>query len=521
MISPASTEKQTVRVAIYTRVSTPDQANGDFTSIDSQEEYCRSFGHSQRGKGWEEKALHYSDPGISGTTMNRPGFTQLLNDAGLHLFDVLVVYRFDRLSRNNKDFHVICDRLESLGISIVSVSEQINTTEPAGRAMRSLMATFSQLEVDTTSQRTLDKIATAKRQGRWCGGIPVLGYDAVDKKLVVNEDEAPMVREIFNLYLKHRSVQKVCAEINRRGWTTKSWTTKTGHVRVGKPFSKSTLAHLLANVTLIGHVSHRGQVYPGEHPGLIRKSTFDRVQAILKKGQQASGEKVSNKYNFLLKGLLRCKACGTAYVPTTTRKGSKVYRYYACSGAQKNGFKTCPRPTLSAHKMEQLVAQQIRVIGQDPALQAEVLRQTKRATRAETGRLKAEQKQLAAKRDKVAKETNGLLQALAGGQAPGTSISSRLAELEAQTAVLDRRLREIETELQTIADSTVDPADLAQTLSLFEPIWDVLFPAEQARIIHLLVREIEFDGASGKFGIRFHPTGIRALAGEMELELAR
>ena len=519
MIAPATTEKQTVRCAIYTRKSVTEGLEQEFNSLDAQREAGEAYITSQKGSGWICLPYRYDDGGFSGGNLTRPALEKLLADIKAGLVDCVVVYKVDRLSRSLLDFSRLVEVFDKYGVSFVSVTQPINTADSTGRLMLNILLSFAQYERELIADRTSDKMSAARRRGKWTGGMPVLGYEAVDKKLVVNEDEAPLVREIFALYLKHRSISRVCAILQERGWTTKSWITKKGRVREGKPFTKSTLARHLTNATYIGCVNHRGQIYQGEHRGIIRKQTFDKVQAILKKGQQASGEKVSNKYNFLLKGLLRCKACGTAYVPTTTRKGSKVYRYYACSGAQKNGFKTCPRPTLSAHKMEQMVAQRIRVIGQDPTLQAEVLRQTKRATRAETGRLRAEQKQLAAKRKKVEKETAGLLQALAGGQANGTAISSRLAELEAQTAVLDRRLREIESELQAVQESTVDDANLTQTLSLFEPIWDVLFPAEQARIIHLLVRQIEFDGASGKFAIRFHPTGINALAGEMTQEL--
>ena len=520
MIAPATTEKQTVRCAVYTRKSVTEGLDQDFNTLDAQREAGEAYITSQKGSGWVCLPEHYDDGGFTGGNLQRPALEKLLADIKAGLIECVVVYKVDRLSRSLLDFSRLVEVFDKYGVSFVSVTQPINTADSTGRLMLNILLSFAQYERELIADRTSDKMSAARRRGKWTGGIPVLGYDAVDKKLVVNEDEAPLVREIFALYLKHRSISRVCAILQERGWTTKSWTTKKGRVREGKPFTKSTLARHLSNATYVGHVHHRGQIYQGKHRGIIRKQTFDKVQKILAKNQQATGEKISNKYNFLLKGLLRCKACGNAYVPTTTRKGSKVYRYYVCSGAQKNGFKTCPRPTLSAHKMEQLVAQQIRVIGQDPALQAEVLRQVKKATRAETGRLRAEQKQLAAKRDKVAKETTGLLQALASGQANGTAISSRLAELEAQTAVLDRRLREMEAELQAVQDSTVDAADLAQTLSLFEPIWDILFPAEQARIIHLLVRQIEYDGKSGKLAISFHPTGIKALASEIEQKIA-
>jgi len=310
-------------------------------------------------------------------------------------------------------------------------------------------------------------------------------------------------------------LQKLAADINRRGWSTKSWTTKKGDYREGKQFSKSNLNRLLTNVTFIGCVSHKGQVFPGEHKGIIRKSTFDQVQSLLAKNLQTSRQKTVNKYGFLLKGLIRCGACGTAYVPTTTKKGSKIYRYYTCSGAQKNGYKTCPHPSIPAAKFEHLIVQQISTIGQDPKLQAETLKQVSRIAREQTSTLSAEEKRLRVELEKATSETSGLLTALAGGELTGTSVSNRLGVLEEKTDTLQRRLAELERERVAGDVSAIDPGELASALGMFNPIWDVLFPVEQARIIELLIERIEYNGESGNLSITFHPVGIKALAGEI------
>jgi site-specific DNA recombinase len=206
-------------------------------------------------------------------------------------------------------------------------------------------------------------------------------------------------------------------------------------------------------------------------------------------------------------------------VPTVTKKGSRVYRYYVCSGAQKNGFESCPHPSMSAHKLEHLIVEQIRVIGQDKKLQAETMKQVRRATRERRASLGAEEKTLRSSREKVQAETNGLLKALADGTTNGPAISGRLSDLEEQAAKLNQRLAEIERERQAADESTLDPNDLASALSLFDPVWNVLFPSEQARIIELLIRQIEYNGKTDKLAITFHQTGIKALAGEVNQEV--
>ncbi|MBU8913314.1 MAG: recombinase family protein [Spirochaetales bacterium] len=517
MIAPARTEPKTVRCGVYTRKSVVEGLDQDFNTLDAQREAGEAYIASQKGNGWVCLPDRYDDGGFTGSNIDRPALANLMADIEAGLVDCVVVYKVDRLSRSLLDFSRLVEVFDRYGVSFVSVTQPINTADSTGRLMLNILLSFAQFERETIADRTRDKVCAARRRGKWTGGIPVLGYDVHPDggKLVVNEDEAPMVREVFQLYLKHRSLQKVVAELNRRGWTTKSWTTKKGQVRESKHFTKSNLSRLLANPVYIGCVKLKGQVYDGEHSGIIRKATFDKVQTILNDNHVSRGNKARNKYNHLLKGLIRCGACGTAYIPNTTRKGPRVYRYYTCSGAQKNGWKSCPLPNIPANDLEHLIVQQIRVIGSDPKLQAATIKQVRKTAREQKTALDSESKRLRSSREKIGKETAGLLQALAGGEATGASISGRLAQLEEQATKLDTRLAEIERERRVAEQSTLDLNDLTSALSLFDPIWDVLFPAEQTRIIELLIRQIEYNGKSGKLAITFHPTGIKSLANEM------
>jgi len=296
----------------------------------------------------------YDDGGFTGSNIDRPALAKLMTDIESGYIDCVVVYKVDRLSRSLLDFSRLVEVFDKHKVSFVSVTQPINTADSTGRLMLNILLSFAQFERETIADRTRDKMSAARRRGKWTGGVPVLGYDIHPDggKIIVNEDEAPLVREIFSLYLKHKSISRVVEILNDRGWTTKSWTTKKGVHREGGQFSKSSLARHLTNVAYIGCVSLREQTYPGEHQGIIRKSIFDEVNATLSQNCKNGGGRVKNKYGHLLKGILRCGACGTAYVPTSTKKGSRVYRYYTCSSAQKKGWRTCPHPSISAAKME-------------------------------------------------------------------------------------------------------------------------------------------------------------------------
>jgi site-specific DNA recombinase len=511
-------QKQTVQCAVYCRVSTPGQSNGDYTSLDAQLEACRSFITSQKHEGWLCLPDHYSDAGFSGGTMERPELARLIRDIEDGRINCVVTYKVDRLSRSLLDFARLVEIFDKYGVTLSAVTQPINTGDSSGRLMLNVLLSFAQYERELISDRTSDKMSAARRRGRWTGGRPVLGYDLHPDggKLVVNEDEAAQVREIFALYLEKRSLLDVAEELNRRGWTTKNWTATTGRAVGGQSYTKTRVHSILGNPVYVGKVSHRGEIYEGEHRGIVRRQTWDKVQSLLGENRQHGGSRAKNRYGHLLRGLVRCTACDAAYSPSVSRKGNKVYRYYVCSAAAINGWKSCPQPSLNAEKLEQAVVDQIRRIGEDPLLIKETVRQVREAKRSKKPVLVAEQKRLRREQQKVRAEIKKWLDAFAKGEVGGAEISNHVGLLEAKVRKLEERLTEIDTELQALADATVNQADVAKALSLFDPVWDVLFPAEQERIICLLIDRIDYDGNAGKMAIQFAPTGIRGLAGEID-----
>jgi hypothetical protein len=141
------------------------------------------------------------------------------------------------------------------------------------------------------ADRTRDKMAAARRKGKWVGGRPVLGYDvaADGGKLVVNAEEARQVQSIFALYLQHRSLDAVLTEMQARLWTTKRWRTRDGDEHLGRSFTKPTLVRLLRNVVYLGRVSHEGAVYAGEQEAIVEPAIWERVQEVLAKEQKGCG----------------------------------------------------------------------------------------------------------------------------------------------------------------------------------------------------------------------------------------
>ena len=186
-----------VRCAVYTRKSTEEGLEQEFNSLDAQREAGESFIASQRGEGWTCLPDRYDDGGFTGGNMERPGLRRLMSDAEAGRIDCIVVYKVDRLSRSLLDFARIMEVLDRHGVSFVSVTQQFNTTSSMGRLTLHILLSFAQFEREIISERTRDKIAAARRRGKWSGGRPILGFDVDPRggRLVVNADEASRVRE--------------------------------------------------------------------------------------------------------------------------------------------------------------------------------------------------------------------------------------------------------------------------------------------------------------------------------------
>ena len=250
--------------------------------------------------------------------MERPALQRLLADIAAGRIDCVVVYKVDRLSRSLLDFAKMMETFDKHQVAFVSVTQQFNTATSMGRLILNVLLSFAQFEREIISERTRDKIAAARRKGKWSGGLPILGYDvdAQTTKLIVNEPEAIMVRAIFELYLRYGVLHGVVEELERRGWRNKRWVTRKGQVRGGKPFTKSTLHKLLTNVAYSGRVKYKSEVHQGEHPAIIEEALWQQVQAELRCHGQTKGALVRNRFGALLKGLLYCVPCGCRMTPT-------------------------------------------------------------------------------------------------------------------------------------------------------------------------------------------------------------
>ena len=309
-----------VRCAIYTRVSTDQGLEQDFNSLDAQHYASQAYIRSQAQAGWALIRSKYDDGGFSGGNTDRPALQKLLGDVRAGKVDVIVVYKVDRLTRSLADFAKLVELFDQHGVSFVSVTQQFNTTTSMGRLTLNVLLSFAQFEREVTSERIRDKIAASKRKGLWVGGMAPLGYDAKDRKIMVNKAEAECVRIIFRSYLKLGSLNLLMADLRKRGIVTKLRGLKSGKNVGGIPFTRGPLAHLLRNQFYIGNVVFKGETLPGAQPAIVDRDLFEAVQAKL--NEQANNHKVTRtKSEALLTGRLFDDR-GHRMTPTYARKGT-------------------------------------------------------------------------------------------------------------------------------------------------------------------------------------------------------
>ncbi|MFG0243663.1 MAG: recombinase family protein [Phycisphaerales bacterium JB054] len=510
------TPANTVRCAIYTRKSTEEGLEQEFNSLDAQRECCENYIASMAGEGWVCLPDRYDDGGFTGGNMERPALKRLMSDIEAGRIDCVVIYKYDRLSRSLLDFFKLLEAFEQRKVAFVSVTQQFNTATSTGRLMLNMLLSFAQFERELVSERTRDKIAAARRKGKWAGGHPVLGYDLLRSpggtKLVVNEEEAKRVRHIFELYLECRSVQQTINRLDQLGWVNKAWTMKSGKARGGTPFNKSTLFKLLTNVAYLGQVRYKDQVYDGEHEAIVEEVLFQRVQAALRHNRNGGGSHVRNKHGALLKGLVRCKACGCGMSHHFAVSGPKRYRYYVCVKAQKRGWANCPGPSLPAHEIEQFVVDQIRSLGQNDGVLAEAVLRTQERLREELAANQAERRAVGKRIRSLRAEIHGLVESGRAGNGSAVRVAAlreELEEAEGEASRLDDVIARADKRL-------IDEDELVGALEAFDPVWESLTPHERERLVHLLVRQVEYDAETQSVTIAFHEGGVGAEGPEEE-----
>lgn len=351
-------EKKRIYCAIYTRKSTNEGMDQEFTSLDAQRESALNYIASQKNEGWTPLAQQYDDAGCTGANLDRPAVQQLLNDIKDGIINCIVVYKVDRLSRSLLDFAKLLEFFDQHNVTFVSITQHFNTQTSMGRLTLNILLSFAQFEREMISERTRDKMGAARMKGKWLGGKPPLGYDfdRETRKLKINGIEAKLIRHIFELYIRGNYIRTICQLLNEKGYTTKKYTAKTGKTFGGFKFGNSNIQSLLNNVIYIGKAKYAGQIYEGEHEPIISEEIFNKTQSTLAKNRVVRNADKNTKNSGMLNSILRCKTCDSPMFYTYTIKRNKhKYNYYVCAHAYRHRDKQCPARSVTAEIIEKAV----------------------------------------------------------------------------------------------------------------------------------------------------------------------
>jgi DNA invertase Pin-like site-specific DNA recombinase len=420
-----------LRCAIYTRKSSEEGLDMEFNSLDAQRESCEAYIASQRSEGFAAIRERYDDGGFSGGTLERPALKRLVADIEDGLIDVVVVYKIDRLSRSLMDFSKLVEVFDRNNVTFVSITQSFNTTTSMGRLTLNILLSFAQFEREVIGERIRDKFAASRKKGLWMGGFVPLGYRVENRKLLIEESEAAIVRMIFERFVTIGSATVLA----------KALAAEEIRTRRGRLVDKGFLYKLINNRVYIGEAVHKGTSYPGEHEAIIDRALWDKVHAILQTSPRLRASNTRAQTPAMLKGLIFTET-GTAMTPTATKKGSKLYHYYTSMDLIRNRTTEAAGPQrLPAGMVEDAVIGEIRRMIATPEVRA-------------------------------------------------------------------RAFAALKSDMPDVDDKAVIAA-----LGEFDHLWASLFPAEQARIVQLLVARVTV-GVAG-IAIDLRHDGIGSLARQM------
>jgi DNA invertase Pin-like site-specific DNA recombinase len=478
--------KAIVRCAIYTRKSVDKGLDREFTSLDAQRESCEAYIRSRKEQGWELVTDRYDDGGYSGKDTDRPAFQRLMADVAAGKIDVVVVYKVDRLSRSLLDFAQVMSAFEAAGCAFVAITQNFSTADAMGRLTLHILMSFAEFEREMIGERTRDKIRAARRKGKWTGGTVPFGYLVRDRRLVIDEIDAPIVREMFDSYLVLRSALAVARGLTERGCLRR---TRTG----ARPWTKIDVLRILANPVYAGYIPHGDELHEGEHAALIDRPTFAQVRALLADRGARPAPVVRNP-EYVLRGLVRCARCGAAMTPASTRKGAAEYRYYRCTTRDKQGRAGCGAPQIAAGALEEQVASQL---GQAVAQRKLAAKVTERAgKRLAQLRAQLERDLVAVGRDLDAHRAEVDRLTLAIGEAEAGAAAALTRRLEERTQVLgaaEARRAELERRLRAAEHASIEAGWVARHLADLKQLWGVLTPTNQGRLLRAVIARVDVD----------------------------
>ncbi len=483
------------KAALYTRVSTEMQVDAE--SLGTQEKQLRDY------CAFHDINVHeiYTDAGLSGAyTENRPAFQKMLTDAREEKFNVVVVAKIDRISRNLSDLLYLIQDLEQLNVAFISISQQFDTSTPMGRLTLNILGSFAQFERDMIAERTRENMVEHAKKGKWNGGVIPFGFKVSDENLVVNEKEAPFVRQMYQDYLRFHSLRAVAVRMNAM----------EAKPRYAKSFTGATIKRMISNPLyrgaacwnkrkMVGTTSRPRPkkewiIVEGAVSAIIDDETWYKANELLESGDGIHPHARESQY--LLGGLLRCSVCGghmhgrRIVKMKNGKRIGKIYFYYICYNHLQKGKDVCDHRMTQAGPVENLVLDTLAKIVHDPAPIVNHAKALLNSSTEETAKLKNDKEAFAGRLAEIDSKLTRIADAYEEGMMEKNDFARRARALRSERSIISVQLDEIKTKLAAIESGAFDPVVVGEKFDVFRESFNALSIKEQKYILQNIVDHI-------------------------------
>ncbi len=494
------------RYVIYTRCSTDDQAQGDYTTLDAQTHHCKNmleaFGYTLAKFG---KNGVITDDGYSGKDLNRPGIQSILADINSKKsFDGIIFFQLDRLTRNPKDLYSMIDLFRNNDVDFVSVRENLDSSTAIGRVVIGIIGLLSAFERELTGERVKAATIARVRQGIWPGGTVPYGYELVNDgdplpngrqphKLVVVKKVAPYLKLIWQLAAQNTSLGEIVHELRIRGFKTTT----------GKDWRIQGISKTIKNPFYKGYIKYGDEIHKGQHEAIIDEPTWEKANKIL--SARLPKHRFSPKpreYTHKIAGLIKCGLCGSHMVCTHSsgrRKGK--YFYYECSRArQKMG---CSAERLPAKIFDQAIIDYLTKVAENREIITQAIGDAILDSQINLESIEKTLTQKSKKLTTLRNETRKLLYlAMNGTIAKGTTYTEKMLTLEADITRIEYEIEKLTKKKRISHMNAHSGRYLHENIKFVLKNMDKSSPETQTDLIKALVKTIEVH--ADKMTINMH-----------------
>lgn len=478
------------RAALYIRVSTQEQSQEGY-SIQAQTEKLKAYCDIKDDMTFYKT---YTDPGFTGSNIDRPAMRDLIRDAKAKRFDVVIVYKLDRLSRSQKDtLYLIEDVFNPAGIGFISINENFDTTSPFGKAMIGILSVFAQLEREQIKERTAMGRLERAKSGLWNGACKSpFGYKYINGKLEIDEQKANQVKEVFSMYLEDISLGIIIDRLKEKGHT--GFLMYPGNIR-----------SLLVNPIYTGKLKFKGEIYDGQHEPIIDDLTFEAAQKMVKKRSykksSPDGEARPFTAKYLLSGIIYCSHCGARY-SMAERYTSKIrdgkrqsHKYYSCYSRTAKYQKTnqymvkdanCKNHNWRMDALDAMILGAIDEILRNRAILTDIINEKIPAEKPEN-----DNADIIANMESIDEKIQGLIAMYTAGHLTYEQIDKKVTALNTERERLQDTLKPIEDKEDVLTVSAAN--QILDKISKIGGSLDGLDGMEKRRFVHSLIKRIDID----------------------------